>query len=388
MLRLLASIFIPNRENISDARVRRAWGVLCSALGIALNLLLFAGKLLAGLLSGSIAVVADAFNNLSDAGSSVITLFGFRLAAKKPDRDHPFGHGRMEYVAALVVALLILLMGFELGKSSFEKILHPAAVEASTLTLVILGVSILVKLYMYLYNRAVGAKLGSAAMRATARDSLSDCVSTLAVLASALLARFTGAQLDGWAGLLVALFILWGGVGAVKDTISPLLGEPPEPAFVEEVKRLVLSYPQIVGLHDLIVHDYGPGRRMISLHAEVPASGDLLELHDVIDTAEHEIGGALGCEVLIHMDPIATDDAETAALRREVAALATGLGAGVTLHDFRVVRGPSHTNLIFDLVLPGDNPLSPAEAKATLDALVRERWPDFRTVVTVDRSYV
>ena len=388
MLRLLASIFIPNRENISDARVRRAWGVLCSALGIALNLLLFAGKLLAGLLSGSIAVVADAFNNLSDAGSSVITLFGFRLAAKKPDRDHPFGHGRMEYVAALVVALLILLMGFELGKSSFEKILHPAAVEASTLTLVILGVSILVKLYMYIYNRAVGAKLGSAAMRATARDSLSDCVSTLAVLASALLARFTGAQLDGWAGLLVALFILWGGVGAVKDTISPLLGEPPEPAFVSEVKRLVLSYPQIVGLHDLIVHDYGPGRRMISLHAEVPASGDLLELHDVIDTAEHEIGGALGCEVLIHMDPIATDDAEPAALRREVAALATGLGAGVTLHDFRVVRGPSHTNLIFDLVLPGDNPLSPAEAKATLDALVRERWPDFRTVVTVDRSYV
>ncbi len=388
MLQALASVFIRDRENVADAAVRRAWGVLCSGLGICLNVLLFAAKLLAGVLSGSIAVVADAFNNLSDAGSSVITLIGFRLAAKKPDRDHPFGHGRLEYIAGLIVALLILLMGFELGKSSFQKILHPEAVDAGWLTLAILAVSILVKLYMYLYNRAVGRKLGSQTMLATARDSLSDCISTLVVLLTSLLARLTGAQLDGWAGLLVALFILWNGVGAVRDTISPLLGEPPAPEFVDSVKKLVLGYPEIVGIHDLIVHDYGPGRRMISLHAEVPASGDMLEIHDVIDNAEREIGEALGAEVLIHMDPIATDDADVAALRHEVSALATSLGEGVTIHDFRIVRGPSHTNLIFDLVLPNDNPRSPAEAKKEMEMLIRERYEDYYAVITVDRSYV
>jgi cation diffusion facilitator family transporter len=389
MLQILSKLFIRDRENLSDAGVRRAWGVLCSGLGIALNVVLFAVKLLAGMLSGSIAIVADAFNNLSDAGSSVITLIGFRLAAKKPDRDHPFGHGRLEYIAGLMVALVILLMAFELGKSSFGKILHPEAIEASALTVGILVFSILVKLYMFLYNRAVGARLGSSAMRATARDSLSDCVSTFAVLVCTLLARFTGAMLDGWAGMVVALFILYNGIGAVKETISPLLGEPPAPEFVEEVKRLVLGYADIVGIHDLIVHDYGPGRRMISLHAEVPAAGDMLEIHDVIDNAEREIGEKLGCEVLIHMDPIATDDADVAALRTEVAALATALGEGVTIHDFRIVRGPSHTNLIFDLVLPADNPRSPAEARRELETLIRERFEeDYRAVVTVDRAYV
>ncbi len=388
MLQILSKLFIRDRENLSDAGVRRAWGVLCSGLGIGLNVLLFALKLLAGLLSGSIAIVADAFNNLSDAGSSVITLIGFRLAAKKPDRDHPFGHGRLEYIAGLMVALVILLMAFELGKSSVEKILRPAAVETGWLTLAILVFSILVKLYMFLYNRAVGARLGSSAMRATARDSLSDCVSTFAVLVCTLLARFTGAMLDGWAGMVVALFILYNGIGAVKETISPLLGEPPAPEFVQEIRRLVLGYPELVGIHDLIVHDYGPGRRMISLHAEVPADGNMLEIHDVVDNAEREIGEKLGCEVLIHMDPIATDDADVAALRTEVAALARALGENVTIHDFRIVRGPSHTNLIFDLVLPADSPLSPAEAKREMETLIRERYEDYYAVITVDRSYV
>ncbi len=388
MLNLLSRLFIRDRDNISDPRVRRGWGVLCSGLGIALNILLFAAKLLAGTLSGSIAIVADAFNNLSDAGSSVITLIGFRLAAKKPDRDHPFGHGRLEYIAGLMVALVILLMAFELGKSSVGKILHPEAIEAGWLTLGILAASILVKLYMYLYNRAVGRRLGSSTMVATARDSLSDCVSTMAVLVCALLAKYTGAQLDGWAGLVVALFILYNGIGAVKDTISPLLGEPPAPELVAEIRRLVLSYPQLVGVHDLIVHDYGPGRRMISLHAEVSADGNMLEIHDVVDNAEREIGEKLGAEVLIHMDPIATDDADVAALRTEVAALATALGAGVTIHDFRVVRGPSHTNLIFDLVLPAGDARDDAEARREMETLIRERYADYYPVITVDRAYV
>ena len=388
MLGLLSSVFIRDRENVADAGVRRAWGVLCSALGICLNLLLFAAKLLAGLLSGSIAVVADAFNNLSDAGSSVITLIGFRLAAKKPDRDHPFGHGRMEYVAGLLVSLLILLMAFELGKSAVGKILHPEAIEAGVLTLCILAAAILVKLYMFCCNRAVGKKLGSAAMLATARDSLSDCVSTLAVLICTLLARFAGLQLDGWAGVLVALFIVYTGVGAVKETVSPLLGEPPAPAFVSEIRAIVLAFPEIVGLHDLIVHDYGPGRCMVSLHAEVSADGDMLALHDVIDNAERALAERLGCAAVIHMDPIATDDAETTALRSETAALAAALGDGLTVHDFRVVRGPTHTNLIFDLVLPADDPRTPAEAKALLTERLQAAHPDCFCVITVDRSYV
>lgn len=388
MIRILAALLIPNHQNTADAKVRGAYGVLCSAVGIALNVVLFAVKYLAGVLAGSIAITADAFNNLSDAGSSFITLTGFKLAGKKPDKDHPFGHGRLEYIAGLAVSALILMMGFGLVKDSIARIRTPETVETGWLPLVILGVSILGKLYMFLYNRAVAKKIDSAAMRATARDCLSDSVSTLVVLLCALVARFTGLALDGWCGLLVALFILYAGVSAAKETISPLLGEPPSREFVMQIDELVRSHEQIAGIHDLVVHDYGPGRRMISLHAEVPADGDLLEMHDLIDNVERELCTELGCDVVIHMDPIAVNDERVAQMRARVAELAATFGKGFGIHDFRMVEGPSHTNLIFDIMLPHDAGMSADELRAAMEALVEENLENCFAVITVDASYI
>ena len=388
MIRLLAALFIPGRENTGDSAVRRAYGVLCSAVGIGLNILLFAAKYIAGAVSGSIAVTADAFNNLSDAGSSIITLIGFHLAGKKPDKDHPFGHGRLEYIAGLAVSALILLMGFELGKSSVAKILSPEKLSSGWLPVVILCASILVKLYMFLYNRAAAKKLSSATMLATAKDSLSDCISTLAVLLATVAARFTDIPLDGWCGLLVAVMIFWAGVSAMRDTVSPLLGEPPTAEFISEIETIVMASGPVLGIHDLVVHDYGPCRRMISLHAEVPASGDLLELHDAIDNIERRLAETLGCDAVIHMDPVAADDENMARLRRETAALAETVASGASIHDFRIVEGPSHTNFIFDLALPYDAPLTPEQAKAHMCALVETHFKNTNAVVTVDRIYV
>ena len=272
MISLLARLFLKT-EGRDEAALRKEYGILCGAVGIALNVLLFAGKFFAGTLSGSIAITADAFNNLSDAGSSFVTLLGFQLAGQKPDSDHPFGHGRIEYLSGLAVSMLILLMGFELAKSSLDKILHPAPVDSSWLVIAILCVSIAVKLYMSFYNRSLGKKLNAPAMLATAADSLSDSVATTAVLIATLVGRFSGLMIDGWCGILVAAFILWSGFNAAKDTINPLLGTPPTHEFVDQIKHLVMAHPAIIGIHDLIVHDYGPGRVMISLHAEVSASG-------------------------------------------------------------------------------------------------------------------
>lgn len=388
MISLLARWCIPNREQVEDGAVRRAWGALCGFVGIALNLLLFGGKLLAGSLSGSIAVTADAFNNLSDAGSSVVTLLGFRLAGKKPDSDHPFGHGRMEYVSGLVVAGLILLMGTELAKSSVEKIMHPETVTFSWLTVGILLVSVAVKVYMYGYNRAVGRRINSAAMQATAADSLSDTVATAAVLVAMVLTRLTSLQLDGWVGLVVALFILWSAVQAARDTISPLLGQAPDPLLVREIESLVMAHDTVLGIHDLVVHDYGPGRRIISLHAEVPADGQILELHDVIDTIEAELGKKLHCEAVIHMDPIAVNDPLVTALHRQVAELVRGIDGRITIHDFRMVPGTTHTNLIFDVVIPFDERLTHAQVAERVRALVEGMEGQYRAVVKVENSYV
>lgn len=388
MIRLLAKWCIPHHENTADSGVRSAYGTLCGAVGIALNLLLFGFKLLAGTLSGSIAVTADAFNNLSDAGSSLITLLGFRLAGKKPDPAHPFGHGRLEYISGLIVAGLILLMGVELAKTSFDKILHPEGVTFSALALIILAVSVGVKLYMWYYNRSIGKKIRSAAMEATAMDSLSDACSTLAVLASMLVSHWFALEIDGYVGMLVALFILFSAYKAAQETLSPLLGRAPEAEFVDEIRAIVSRHPEVVGLHDLIVHDYGPGRCMISLHAEVPAHGDILELHDVIDNIERELSEQLHCQAVIHMDPIVTDDGEVAALRLKTAALAKEVDERMTIHDFRMVRGSTHTNLIFDAVLPLDSQKTPLQAEEELKALVRQLDPRYFAVITVEHSYV
>ena len=385
MIHLLSRIFIKNRDDVENPAVRRAYGVLCGSVGIFLNLVLFSLKALAGVITGSIAITADAFNNLSDAGSSVITLLGFRLAAQKPHQDHPYGHGRYEYISGLIVSLAILMMGFDLAKTSVEKIFHPEAVLFSWLSIGILLSSIAVKLYMALYNRAVGRKIDSVSMAATATDSLSDMCATSVVLLSTLISHFTGVNIDAWAGAAVSLLILWAGFGATRDTISPLLGKAPDPEFVHKIAAIVESYPEVVGMHDLMVHDYGAGRVMISLHAEVPANGDIMALHDVIDTIERRLQEELNCNATIHMDPICTDDAQIAATREHILQrIHEELGEKLTIHDFRMVPGPTHTNVIFDVVVPYEFPMSDDEVHAAVSRLVRELEGDYFAVLNID----
>ena len=354
MITLLSKLFIKNREEVKDQKVRQAYGVLCGAVGIFLNLCLFAGKFIAGFISNSIAITADAFNNLSDAGSSIITLIGFKMAGQKPDPDHPFGHGRIEYISGLLVSVIILLMGFELLKSSVTKIIHPEELTFSPVILVILIVSILVKCYMFFYNKTLGKKLNSSAMMATGTDSLSDTLATTVVLISTLVAHFSGLAIDGWCGVAVGLFICYAGINAAKDTISPLLGQAPEPEFVNQVNSIVMAHEEVIGIHDLIVHNYGPGRVLISLHAEVPADGDILSLHDVIDTIEHELRDTLNCHAVIHMDPVQVGDPETDRLKGIVKECIAEIDPSLTIHDFRIVTGPTHTNLIFDALVPAN----------------------------------
>ncbi len=388
MIHFLARRFIKDSENISSPAVRRAYGILCGCVGIGLNLLLFGGKLLAGILSRSIAVTADAVNNLSDAGSSVVTLLGFKLAAQAPDQDHPFGHGRLEYISGLVVSMVILLMGVELGKTSLEKILHPEPVDFSPVVAVILCASILVKLYMVLYNRRIGRRIQSAAMAATAADSLSDCLATATVLLGALAGHFWNLQIDGWCGAAVALFILWSGFGAARETVNPLLGQPPSPEFVEQIRSLVRAQPQIIGIHDLIVHDYGPGRRILSLHAEVPASGDILELHDVVDALERQLNEELGCLATIHMDPVVNDGGATSEARERVQAVVKVIDPAISIHDFRMVPGPVHTKLIFDAEVPYRFALTDQEVRRRIQSAVRALDENWSAVVEVEKSYV
>ncbi len=387
MIRLLSHFLI--RDSLPEEKKRSLLGKLCSAMGIFLNILLCAAKLAAGVLSGSIAVTADAMNNLSDAGSSVITLIGFKLSEQKPDREHPFGHGRMEYLSGFIVSMLILFMGFELLKSSVEKLIHPEEIAGSALTIVVLALSIAVKFYMMFYNLRVGKKIDSAAMKAAAADSMSDCVSTAIVLICTVIGMYTGLQLDAWCGLAVAVFILVTGVRAAKDTISPLLGEPPSADFVKKIEQLVLAYPSVVGIHDMIVHDYGPGRRMISLHAEVPAHGDILRIHDEIDNAERELAEKLGCHAVIHMDPIENDNPECVRLRSEVSALVKQIDERLTIHDFRMVTGPTHTNLIFDLVLPHHYPTGEKELRHEVSDAVRQQiGRQYYTVIQTEQSFI
>ena len=383
----LVRLFIKNCDDVNNPAVREKYGVLAGAVGIVLNLLLSAGKLFAGLATGSISITADAFNNLSDAGSSVVTLVGFKLAGQKADDGHPFGHGRMEYLAGLLVSLMILLVGVELGRSSIGKILHPEAVDFSLVSTGILAASILVKLWMGQFNRGLGRKIGSAAMAATAADSISDAVATAAVLAGTLVNRFAHVNIDGWVGLAVAVFILRSGWGAAKDTINPLLGESPDPELVKQLQELVLSHPQVVGMHDLIIHDYGPGRRLCSFHAEVPQDADILDAHDAIDHIEREIKEKFGIETTVHMDPIATADEKVNQLRRQVADLARVVEPEMTIHDFRVVRGPTHTNVIFDAVVPVGSRAGDEELRERLTRAVKALDPSFEAVIQLDRAY-
>lgn len=389
MIQRLAKRFIKNSEAYEQPNVRQGYGILLGAVGIALNVLLFAAKYFAGILSSSIAITADAFNNLSDAGSSLISLLGFKISGRRADSEHPFGHGMAEYVAGLIVAIAIMLMGFDLAKSSIQKIIQPEAPAFSVVSTVILCISIAVKLYMYFYNRTISKKIHSVAMHATATDSLSDACATLAVLVSTLIAHFAGFNIDGWAGALVALMILWAGYSAAKDTITPLLGCAPDPELVQRIIALVHEYDDVIGIHDLIVHEYGAGNLMVTLHAEVSAKGDMTELHDVIDTIEHRLKHELNCQAVIHMDPIATDDSLVGETRhRVIEAVQTALDASITIHDFRMVSGPTHTNVIFDAVVPQDYALSDEQVKKAIAAAVESLDGHYFAVVTIDKPYV
>lgn len=387
MITFLSKLFIKDYDNTTSTKVRQSYGILCGAVGIGLNLLLFVGKFLAGLLSHSIAITADAFNNLSDAGSSIITLIGFKIAGQEPDPDHPFGHGRVEYISGLVVAMVILLMAFELLKTSLQKILHPEELTYSPLILIILLVSILIKCYMFLYNRKIGKRINSAAMIATASDSISDALSTTVVLIATLVSHFTGLTIDGYCGLLIGLLIIYAGINAAKETISPLLGQAPEASFVKQIEEIVMSYEGVIGIHDLIVHNYGPGRVLISLHAEVPADSDILTMHDIIDLIEHELREKLHCHAVIHMDPVCTADPETAHLKEMITGFLHEVDSQLTLHDFRIVVGATHTNIIFDVVLPFQYKMTDREIKDYLSSRIRQANSNYFAVIEVDHQY-
>ena len=389
MLNLLIKLFIHDSENCNEPRVRTAYGTLCGIYGIFLNLLLFAGKYAAGLISGSVAIIADAFNNLSDAGSSVITLLGFALAGKKPDPEHPFGHGRIEYITGLAISAIIILVGVDLGKSSIEKIIDPTPVEPGLLPAIILIAAIAVKIYISLYNRRIGRKINSSVMQATALDALTDTISTLVVLLSMAVAYFFKVNIDGWAGLFVALFIIYAGYSAAKDTIAPLLGSAPDPDFVRSIEDTVMAHKEILGIHDLFVHDYGPGRTFISLHAEVDGHGDFFGLHDVVDSAESELKEKFGCLATIHMDPIDSANPEINTLRDKVLeALKRNISEDIKIHDFRVVPGPSHTNLIFDAAVPVDFKISDSKLEAMIKETVSSSFSHCFAVVNIDRTAV
>lgn len=387
MISLLVKLFYGEMNMSDEKAVRRAYGTACSGAGIGFNVLLFAGKLIAGMLSGSVAIVSDAFNNLSDAGSSIISLVGFKLSNKKSDPQHPFGHGRLEYISGLCVSFLIILMGVELGKASIEKIIEPAQVKFSLLTATILAASIIVKLYMALYNSRIGKRLNAVTMKAMAKDSLSDAVATSVVLMSMIVAKLADIAIDGYCGVVVAAFILFTGITAARDTISPLLGQKPDSEFIEEVMRIVNAHKEIIGTHDLVVHDYGPGRLMITLHAEVDADMDILVAHDAVDNIENELREKLGCSAVVHMDPIVTDDVETNATREEIKRVVSNIDSRMTIHDFRMVPGPTHTNVIFDVAVPFDTDMDDDELRKILGARIRDVDSKLNAVIEIDKCY-
>ena len=388
MTQFLIRCFIKRPDDVKDAAVRTAYGNLASLVGMACNILLCIGKLLAGTLFGSIAIMADALNNLSDASSNVVSLIGFRLAAKAPDAEHPYGHARYEYLAGLVVSVTILAIGLSLLKESALKVLHPTPVVFSWLSIGVLAASILVKLWLSSFNRAVGKKINSETLMATAADSRNDVLTTGAVLLSTILCSLTGyGIMDGIMGVGVAAFILWSGWGLVMDTLSPLLGESPSPELVEHIERTVMSYPGVLGVHDLMVHDYGPGHQFASLHVEVPAETDPLTAHDVIDNIENDFLKKDRLQVTIHYDPIVTADASVGVLRARLKEHARQLDPRLSIHDLRIVPGDSHTNVLFDLAFPAGYTGDIDQMLAKMCQFVKEQDPKYCCVVKVEQSY-
>lgn len=387
MIRLLVKTFIKDYTNLHSPAVRTAYGKLSSLVGIACNVLLFIGKLVAGTLTGSVSITADAVNNLSDASSSIISLLGFKLASKPADAEHPYGHGRYEYLSGLMVALLIMLIGVELLKSSLDRVLHPSVVEFSWIAVGVLFLSILLKFWMMRFNRSIGRQIGSQTLIATAADSRNDVISTAAVLVAALVSHYAGLKLDGWMGLGVALFILYSGFGLVRDTISPMLGHAPDPQFVAAIREKILGYPGVLGTHDLMIHDYGPGRQFASVHVEMAAEDDVIASHDVIDNIERDFLRDEGLHIIVHFDPVTTRDGVTNDLRQWLSSQIRSIHPELTIHDLRIVPGVTHTNVIFDCVVPHGLALSDTELKAAIAKLVTDTYPNYYCVITLDKSY-
>lgn len=387
-MNLLTRIFVKNSDDTKNPDVRSAYGNMSGIVGIFLNLCLFAAKLTAGVFSSSISVVADAFNNLSDAGSSVVTFLGFKLANRPADKEHPFGHGRYEYVAGLGISVVILLVGIELLKSSIEKIFNPeASTEITLVSVCILIASVLVKLWMFYFNKILSKKISSSALKATSLDSLTDCVATTIVLIGLLISKYSGLVIDGYLGVAVAVFIIFAGINTFKDSLSPLLGTPPDADFVDDIRETVMQDEMIVGIHDLIVHDYGPGRCIISLHAEIPCDEDILKAHDSIDLVEKVLERKFNCLATIHMDPIAVDDEITLSLKRKVTDAVVEIDPQFSLHDFRVVHGETHTNLIFDLVIPHGLKTPYDEIRNLVKDRIQSIDPKLIPVMHIEKSY-
>ena len=385
---LLARIFIKDKDNVTDPKIRSAYGRMCSIVGIVCNVILCGFKMLVGFLSGSVAITADAINNLSDASSSIISLLGFKLSEKPADDEHPYGHGRYEYLSALTVAALVMVVGFEMVGSSLDKILNPAPVEFGLFPVIVLSASILVKLWMALFNNKMGKKINSATLIATAKDSRNDVISTAAVLASALISHFTSVELDGWMGMAVALFILYSAHGLIVDSVSPLLGDPPSAELVEAINKKITSYPGVIDTHDLIIHDYGPGRKFASVHVEMAAEADVLECHDIIDNIERDLSAEFGMLTSIHYDPVVTSDPKIEELKADILGILAELGEDITMHDLRIVPGNTHTNVIFDCVLPRSSKMSEGEFKSYVSKKVAEKHNNHYCVITIDRSFV
>ncbi|MFA6848909.1 MAG: cation diffusion facilitator family transporter [Selenomonadaceae bacterium] len=388
MTEVLIRRFIKDYETTTDSTVRERYGTLSGVVGICCNLLLFILKIVVGVFSGAISIVADAFNNLSDAGSSVVTILGFKLANRAPDEDHPFGHGRIEYLTGLGISVAIILVGVELLRTSVEKIFTPETVTIDFITIGILIFSIAVKFWLGRFYKNIGDRISSTAVQTAGMDSRNDCVATAVVLLNLILNYFTGWNIDGAAGLFVAAFILYSGVLAARDTIQPLLGQAPEPKFVKEIEDFVLTNEYVCGIHDLIVHDYGPGRMFLSLHAEISASMDIMKAHEAIDHLEYRLRERFHAETIVHMDPVVDDDPKVLAIRNKIDKVVKGVDARLSMHDFRLTRSYDGYNLIFDILLPNDVPLKAVEVRKKVNEAVRNMDIHYHTVIHIDKSYV
>ena len=388
MTNLLIKMFIKDKDNVENQEVRGKYAMLSSITGIIVNVLLSIFKLIIGIIANSMSIISDALNNVSDAGSSIITMIGFKMSQKKVDKDHPWGHGRMEYVTAFFVDILIILVGFELLQSSIDKIINPEMPSISNVTIILLVVAIVAKLWLFIFYRKIANKIDSAAIKGTAYDSISDSISTTAVLVSAIVAKFLGITIDGYVSLLVSLFILITGIKAIKETIDLLLGQKPDPEFVEAIENFANKYEGIEGIHDIMVHDYGPGRKIVSFHAEVPADSDICKAHDVIDQMEQDIYEEFNCITTIHMDPIVTDNEEINEMRKKTEEIVKEINPEFSIHDFRMTDGGDRINLIFDLVVSPENKMSHEELKSMVQQKIHSVNDKYYAVPKIENSYI